>query len=182
MVYSGSSSWSKCSYFTELQWKSLALHWNRISEPQGALVSQKAFSIFITKHQRYDRAEKSWEQGLWCTGSHMQRHEIEIDLPQAACRRASTQTWVSCLPVPCFLHEITQFFQLDLQALFLAPWFLCPSWKPQGWASQTLCNSIPSDCNWFGIRWWCNITCTESLGEVYGHSVGKKKKKRWWGE
>lgn len=43
--------------------------------------------------------------------------------------------------------EIMPFFQLDPQALFLALWFLSPSWKRRDWALQTLCNSIPLDCN-----------------------------------
>lgn len=89
MGYSGSSYWSVCSYFLELQWKSLVLCWNRISDPHSAFVLQKTFCIFIMKYLGYDSTEKPQKLGtLVCKGPYTKIWNKDIDLLQAASSRA----------------------------------------------------------------------------------------------
>lgn len=89
MGYSGSSYWSVCSYFLELEWKSLVLCWNRISDLYSAFVLQKTICIFLVKYLGYYSTEKpqKWRI-LVCMGPYTKIWNKEIDLMQAVSSRA----------------------------------------------------------------------------------------------
>lgn len=89
MGYSRSSYWSACSYFLELQWKSLVFCWNRISGPHSAFVLQKTFCIVMMKYLGYDSTEKPQKWGaLACKEPYTVMWNKEIDLMQAVSSRA----------------------------------------------------------------------------------------------
>lgn len=147
-------------------------------DPRSALVSQKAFCIFIMSHRCYDSTGRPW--GRWCARSHMLRHEIKssISYRQSAAELARKLGSPASQSHAFIVKSLSSFSWISrLHSQHCS--FSVPHRNTRTGLHRLSATLSLLGCNWFGVGWWCNITRMESVGEVYGHSV--KKKKRWEG-
>lgn len=146
-------------------------------DPHSALVSQKVFCIFIMSHRCYDSTGRPW--GRWCARSHMLRHEIKssISYRQSAAELARKLGSPASQSHAFIVKSLSSFSWISrLHSQHCS--FSVPHRNTRTGLHRLSATLSLLGCNWFGVGWWCNITRMESVGEVYGHSVKKKKMRR----